>query len=294
MAEVTGLQTVKARQRVWAENLGIDLDHDGYTITLEQNLFHPLSDACRAEFAGGDGSELRKAGVRGKIQALHSSAALACNFFDYWRDRDLALLAAAFGLSASPCRLAFEQKFPTGLGGIAPNMDVVLYLPDGEIFAIESKFTEPYSTSELKCYLKPKYFLDCRSLWTKVGLQGCQAVADDLRKKKVRFEYLDVAQLLKHMLGLARRASTWRLCCLWYQIDGVVGEQHANELAEFSRRLGQDTRRFISLTYQELFARITVAIPPEHDAWVSYLRKRYFDDTPILLPHAADGSPGDI
>ena len=72
MDEVNVLQTVKARQRVWAANLGIDLDRDGYCTTLEQNLFHPLSKACRAEIGGGDGSELGKAGARGKIQAFHT------------------------------------------------------------------------------------------------------------------------------------------------------------------------------------------------------------------------------
>jgi hypothetical protein len=30
-------------------------------------------------------SELGENGGRGKIQALHSSSALVCNFFDYWR-----------------------------------------------------------------------------------------------------------------------------------------------------------------------------------------------------------------
>src|SRR4030067_2103436 len=274
MAEENGLKTVKARQRVWAKNQDIDIDRDGYCSTLEENLFHPLSKACRDEIAGGDGSELGKAGTRGKIQALHSSTALACNFFDYWRKQELALLAAAFGLSESPCRLAFEQKFPTGLGVISPTIDVVLYLPDGELFAIESKFTEPYATSKLKCYLKPKYFLDGRHLWAEVGLPGCQAVADDLRRERVRFEFFDVSQMLKHMLGLAHRTSNWRLCCLWYRIDGGIGEQHANELAEFCRRLGPDTSRFISQTYQELFARITSDIGLEHDSGGSYKRKR--------------------
>jgi hypothetical protein len=277
MAEANKFKALKERHRIWAMNLGIDLDRDGYCTTLEQNLFLPLSNAARGEFAGGDGSEFGKARTRGKILALHSSAALACNFFDYWRERDLAGLAAAFGLSESPYRLAFEQKFPTGLGGIAPNIDVVLYLPDGAIFAIESKFTEPYATSKKKCYLKPKYFLDGRHLWAEVGLPGCQAVADDIRKEQVQFEFLDVSQMLKHMLGLARGTSTWRLCCLWYRIDRDIGEQHANELADFCRRLGPDSCRFDSQTYQDLFARITNSISPEHDSWVSYMRQRYFE-----------------
>ena len=278
MGDVNGVEVVRARQRAWATGLRIDLDVDGYCTALDRNLFHPLSEACQAEFAAGDGSELGKGGARGKIQALHSSAALACNFFEYWRERDLAVLGTVFGLRTRPSRLAFERKFPTGLGGIAPNMDVVLYEPDGEIFAIESKFTEPYSTSKLKCYLKQKYFLDGRCLWTEVGLPGCQAVADDLRNGTLNFELLDVAQLLKHMLGLGRTGSRWRLCCLWYRIDGRIGQRHQEELEQFSQKIGADAARFTSLTYQKLFVRIRATIGPEHDAWVSYMEKRYFNE----------------
>lgn len=116
---------------------------------------NPLSACSRRDLAGGDGSELGKGGGRGKIQALHSSAALACNFFDYWRGRDLGLLSRALGISVRLCAVAFEQKFPTRLGGIAPNLDVVLYGCDGSLFAVESKFTEPFTKSKTKCFLKP-------------------------------------------------------------------------------------------------------------------------------------------
>lgn len=277
MGNETDLDSVKARQRAWATRLGIELDVDGYCTALDRNLFHPLSENCQAELAGGDGSELGKGGARGKIQALHSSATLACNFFEYWRRRNLAVIGTAFGMPTPPSRLVFEHKFPTGLGGIAPNMDVVLYEADGGIFAIESKFTEPYSTSKLKCYLKPKYFLGSRQLWTEVGLPGCQSVAEDLRNGTFKFEYLDVAQLLKHMLGLGRTGSRWRLCCLWYRVDGSVGDRHQGELEQFSKKIAADATRFTSQTYQELFIRIRAALGPEHDAWVSYLQQRYFD-----------------
>jgi hypothetical protein len=279
MGDVNGLEVVKTKQRAWATALGIDLDAEGYCTALDRNLFHSLSERSLAEFAAGDGSELGKGGARGKIQALHSSAALSCNFFEYWRAGDLAVLGTAFGLRTRPSRVAFERKFPTGLGGIAPNMDVVLHEPDSTAFAIESKFTEPYSSSRLKCYLKPKYFLHGRRLWTEVGLPGCQAVAECLRDDAHDFKLLDVSQLLKHMLGLARTGSSWRLCCLWYRVDGSVGGRHQEELEHFSQELGADSGRFTSLTYQDLFARVRTIIGPEHDAWVSYMEKRYFQET---------------
>lgn len=74
MGDVTNLNSVKARQRAWATRLGIEFDVDGYCTTLDRNLFHPLSESCRAELAGGDGSELGKGSARGNIQALHSAA----------------------------------------------------------------------------------------------------------------------------------------------------------------------------------------------------------------------------
>lgn len=279
MGNVRGLDSVKAKQREWAMRLGIELDGDGYCTALDRNFFRALSDNCRTELAGGDGSELGTATARGKIQALHSSSALACNFFEYWRGRELAVIGTALGMSRLPSRLAFERKFPTGLGGIAPNMDVVLYDPDGGVFAIESKFTEPYSASKLKCYLKPKYFLESRQLWTEVGLPACQAVAEDLRSGEHKFEFLDVAQLLKHMLGLGRTGHRWRLCCLWYRVDGSVGDQHQNELDQFSHKISADTGRFTSQTYQELFIRMRAALGAEHDEWASYLQQRYFEET---------------
>ena len=279
MGDVSGLEAVKTRQRAWATGIGIDLDAHGYCTVLDRNLFRPLSEACRAEFAAGDGSELGKGGARGKIQALHSSAALACNFFEYWREGNLAVLGTAFRLRTRPSRVTFERKLPTGLGGIGPNMDVVLDELDGTVFAIESKFTEPYSKSRLRCYLKPKYFPLGRRLWTEVGLPGCQAFAEDLPNRARDFQHLDVSQLLKHMLGLGRTGSHWRLCCLWYRVDGSVGERHQEELERFSQELGADAARFTSLTYQILFGRIRALIGAEHGAWVSYMGNRYFQET---------------
>jgi hypothetical protein len=103
-------------------------------------------------------------GGRGKIQALHSSSALACSWLDYWRGRDLTPLSQAFGVSVPFSAIALEQKFPTGLGGIGPNLDVLITCGDGSLFGIESKFTEPYRKAKSKTFLCmancqfPQYF----------------------------------------------------------------------------------------------------------------------------------------
>lgn len=173
--------------------------------------------------------------------------------------------------------MAFEQKFPTRLGGIAPNLDVVLYGCDGSLVAIESKFTEPFTKSKTRCYLKPKYFPANRGLWADAGLPGCQVLAEHLRDGAVKFELLDAAQLLKHMLGLALSGQAWTLTCLWYGPEGSSSDLHARELTSFSERIGSDSAKFAALTYQVLFERILSLAGDNHEGWRSYLRRRYFN-----------------
>jgi len=264
--------------------LAIRIDQDGYCFRRDDNLFRPLSDCAQKEFAAGDGAELEKQGTRGKIQALHSSSALACNFFDYWRGRDLEMLARAFGLSGRLCGLAFEKKYPTGLKGKAPNLDVALYQADGGVFAIESKFTEPFSRSKTKNFLKPKYFPEDRPLWEKVGLSGCQTLAERLKDRCIHFEFLDAAQLLKHMLGLAPNKQSWILCYLWYDPNGDMAKSHAEEIGEFVKAIGPDSAHFRAFTYQALFRRLSEWVGQDHSHYLSYLRERYFSDVAVYKP----------
>jgi hypothetical protein len=87
---------------------------------------------------------------------------------------------------------------------------------------------------------------------------------------------LDVAQLLKHMLGLACHGEAWHLCCLWYRVDGLAGDQHKLDLESFSQQLGRDAGRFSSMTYQSLFSRMTASFGTGHADWASYMARRYF------------------
>lgn len=115
-------EIIKACQRAWATRTGQTYDADGYCMCVDDNILQGLSSGARKDFESGDGTELGKNGERGKILALHSSSALACNWFDYWRGRDLKPLSRAFGVPARFSTLALEQKFPTGLGDIGPNL----------------------------------------------------------------------------------------------------------------------------------------------------------------------------
>jgi hypothetical protein len=79
------VETIKQRQREWAARTGQTLTDKGYCGCDDDNIYGGLSDSARREFGEGGGQELA-----GKIRAPHSSSALACNWFDYWRDRDSA------------------------------------------------------------------------------------------------------------------------------------------------------------------------------------------------------------
>ncbi len=149
---------VKAQQCAWARSGGHEPDSDGYCASVSENLFQPLTPCTEAEFRAADGDELGRPGQRAKMQALHSSSALAVNFFDYWRGRDTMPLAEALGVPGPICSIRFEQKRPTGLRGKAPNLDVALQPASGPEIFIESKFLEPYGASAAPKF-KEKYFI---------------------------------------------------------------------------------------------------------------------------------------
>ena len=278
MPHTTPIDIIKERQRRWAQRSGRSLDDNGYCGCTDDNMFQPLSDAARRDFERGGGDELD-----GKMCAVHSSSALACNWFDYWRERDFDVLSTAFGVSEPFVTLQLEAHVPTGMRGADANLDVLLTTASGSLFAIQSKFTEPYTSSTVKSLLKPQYFAASRSRWTEVGLPGCQAVAEQLRAGDHTFAALDVAQLLKHMLALARTGSRWTLCCLWFEVRGEAAETHRNDLRTFAAHIGEDAKHFQALTYQELFARMERSVGAEHADYMTYLKDRYLNESEI--PH---------
>jgi hypothetical protein len=272
------IDIIKARQQAWAKRNGRTLDKDGYCGCADDNVFQTMSAAARDDFAHGGGKELGTDGERGKFQATHSSAALACNWFDYWRERDLGVLSTAFGVPIPFVTLRLEKHVPTGMRGADANLDVLLTTADGALFGIESKFTEPYTPSPLKTQLKSQYFAQGKARWTDVGLPGCQIVAEQLRSGRHDFAALDVAQLLKHMLALGRTGQRWTLCCLWYEVPGPTTTAHRAELQRFVAQIGSDAAHFTALTYQELFARMEPVVGAEHAAYMAYLRDRYLSE----------------
>src|SRR5438874_1589727 len=103
---------------------------------------------------------------------------------------------------------------------------------------------------------------------------------EQLRSGDHRFAVLDVAQLLKHAVGLAHSGKLWSLCCLWFDVAGSsTAVQHRSELTDFRARLGEDAARFSSMTYQELYTRMVSFVGIDDANYMTYLRERYVGES---------------
>ena len=264
---------IKDAQQAWAKSNGKSFDSKGYVGTVKDNLRRCLSDSAWKAFERGAGSEPKK-----HMRALHSSSALAANFFDYWTDGDEAILLWALGVDGDSVRsLDFEATFPTGLGGTPPHLDVAITLDSGYVIAIECKFIEPLGRSTKgKGEFTASYFPPSGGLWKEAELPECQALAEELDAKRLRFEYLDPGQLLKHALGLATRlGDKFSLYYLYYDGKGDRSEAHKREITYFNDRVG-DEIRFKAITYQDVFHKLKLSEQVD-PGYLGYLGSRYFD-----------------
>ena len=259
------------RQKAWAIQQGHDTDGRGYVTSLDANLWRPLSATSRAAFEKGSGSELK-----GKMHALHSSSALAVNFFDYWTSADPTVLRDVLELPATPMSIEFEAQFPTGLRGTPPNIDVAIILDSGHTVAIESKFTEWLTRKPVrKPAFKPKYFPVGEELWESKGLRACQSLAVDIQGGRQRFLHFDAPQMLKHALGLATQVrESFNLWYFYFECCGRESAVHNAEIRIFADRVGAEIG-LKSLSYQQLFSRLEMIPTSINPDYVEYLRRRY-------------------
>lgn len=165
---------------------GIPSDAYGYVSQRTDNLLPGVRlDHFEADLKNGGGHELNK-----KFLALHSSSALAINTFAPFKDNPGSLTLLGKHGFRPPL---FEKQLPTGLRGTPPNLDVYLR-NEHEVVAIESKFLE---------YFTPKvaHFSESYSRGSLTLAEDCWwRVLED--SKKAGSSHLDVAQLVKHYLGL--------------------------------------------------------------------------------------------
>ena len=259
---------IRKQQQSWAVERGITFNAKGYVYKLEDNLFEPLEEDARAEFASGKGGELK-----GKMFALHSSSALVCNFFHYWRYRDVPAVAISCGLSPNYDKLKFEKAYrkPQGIGGELPHVDIEFTSRTLKPIAVEAKFTEQYHRKRKS--LKNAY-VETAGIWGNYA--GCESLAKLIVEEEEVFEYLDVSQLLKHILGLKTEYGEqgFELLYLWYEVDSDEALQHRREIKRFESFIGSDLF-FRTRNYQEVF-QVLKSHGRVHSRYMNYIGRRYF------------------
>jgi len=260
---------IPGRQAEWAKGRGLQADSKGYVPSLDDNLFCALSEETRGDYDRGAGDELGW-----KMRAVHSSSALACNVFDYWRSTDPGAVGRALDVPVSVDSIRFEGQLPTGLSPTPPTLDLLLEAEGQAVAAVECKFAEPYSYKQAAVPFRVSYFRQGRSYWMEQGLPACQRLVEALRDGATRFTRLDAPQLLKHALGLRIASPTAELLLVWYDTGDAKADTLRGEITKFGE-LVDAALGFRAVTYQEAFQ--SLAREPRASAeYVSYLRSRYF------------------
>lgn len=292
---MNGLKYIQAKQQNWAKRKGLELfggtipneGEKNYLNSITANIFNQqLSEETYKNFKEGDGSETKDSKTRlAKMKALHSSSALPVNVFQYWQNKDTYPITYACKLCAKREAIenisvikgiSFEQKFEISpdknLFPRSPNLDVVIENSKKWIYAIESKFTEPYKKKQKG--LSDRYTSD-ESFWK--GLPNLKPLADKIRPDNNEFKYLDAAQLIKHILGLKKQLgkSGFTLLYLWYDVIGNDGLEHRKEIEKFAEIAKKDNIKFRHITYQEVIINLSEEFYVGNEVYINYLTDRY-------------------
>ncbi len=174
----------------------------------------------------------------------------------------------------------FEKKLKIcGIKGFSPNVDFYLRAEDS-VVAIESKYTEPFEPKIGK--IQKQYETLIRDWEGKYPVvKALSAVIREIGK----YTYLDVAQLVKHMLGLVslsryghRKIKKFKLIYLYHpSVDEVNNGKHREEVNRFAKhfKMAKAESWFKAMTYKELFSNLNM-IPGSKDHY-NKLRSRYKD-----------------
>jgi len=275
---------IKSKLQLWAIRKGIPLIGSKiikggkyYTQNRDDNFFLPPSSPTENDFKNANGQEFGNGIDPGKIQALHSSSALAVNFFEYWKaSSDKEFLAKGLKIpSKNIVDIRFEQKYPIlNRNHPPPNIDVEIQYKNNNVCAIECKFTEAYSKRENTNGIQTEYMKNAS--WT--GLSNLLAYAKSICPKDGTNKYLHPAQLIKHTLGLMNKFKDkrkFRLVYLWYDANGEEGSVHRKELDSFSAIMKNDGISFQSITWQELITNMATKHFPAHKGYFDYITERY-------------------
>ena len=281
----------------------IETSYRGYYPFVEKGLIVNMSKAQKRDYNSGEGGELKWKVIshfnkerdgKGYIKLLPpkmcsktSSSALVVNSFaeaaklkscesTYW-NRLLFNGEDPFfcGKIKEAC---FEKKLKIcDIKGYSPNVDFYLRAEDS-VVAIESKYTEPFKPKTGKIQ---EQYMDLIDEW--VGeYPVVKAISAVMREK---YEFLDVAQLTKHMLGLVSmlkaghsKIKRLKLIYLYHpRADEVNNGKHRKEVELFAKHFEDAKAKpwFKAMTYKELFSNLKKI--PESKNHYNKLRSRYKD-----------------
>lgn len=289
------MKPILDKQKVWADNKGLRYDKDAYLNCYQSNLFMPLDEADWKSFKEGKGNELEdKNGEKAKMKSLISSSALCVNFFLYLKQNDLLpYFLEAIGLhNVSVVKGEFEKQLKTGASSAKANLDFCIECNDC-VIGIESKFTEHYNKehdplkqsyleASKEWQLKDKYSKSFPKLAEWINNWKIGEYYDSKNKKAYTgrfssFEYLDVAQLIKHLFALNNDEDVkepYTLLYIHYDMPCYEINKHEKEIKKFASIIEEDRVNFISISYQSIFAKLKEELHT-HTEYLSYMQSRY-------------------
>jgi hypothetical protein len=221
----------------------------GYVVNNEDNLIDGINlNLFQKDLMQGSGNELIS-----KFNALFSSSALAVNNFAIIkRHKDIFSFLGHSGFKDA----TFERQFSTGLRGTPPNLDFVIE-NDEVIIAFESKYLELLDEKETK--FKSSYNKDNLNYLDKFWFE----LIDKYNNQKLN---LDVAQLIKHSIGLKNyqfnlpknKKKRVILVYIYWTPNNLnkfeVYNKHSNEISIFSELLKkQSDLDFITMSYNDFW-----------------------------------------
>ena len=278
---------IQQKLQAWACRQGIRLQGSAgergapnYTLSVEKNIFGgELLASVTADFQAGRGGELD--GDIPTMSALHSSAALAVNLFQYWLAKaDLAFLANLLEIPSRGIATAkFEDKFPVCANpqgnGLKepPHLDFAFRYTDTSCIGIECKLFEPYGRIEHKTLSQA--YLKLPDAWH--DIPACRALAEQLTTGPAGYHRLGPSQLLKHILGLKFGTSADKVRLLYLYNDSIGDEaaEHRREIHQFQKAISADPVRFTPISVQEFILIAVSRARDSHKAYVDYLAERY-------------------
>ncbi len=229
---------------------GLEIIEQEYVNDPEENLLKTITNwtEISAELSKGQGSELRKrkGSKPCKFCSIFSSSALCVNNFALIKQHSSKIDFLHYGTFDS---LIFEGKVPTGIS--SPNLDVLME-NEKYLCGVESKFTEYFSNKRINYIVNEKPTLtNYRDRINDISITKKEKLESILnyyieKDKRNEKSHLDVAQLIKHSIGLINQAKkkgkTPVLIYIYWEPRNKgeikkICEKHKNEIDEFSKKI---------------------------------------------------------